>query len=165
MAGLKTLNSSDSLWKTSGVSSINEVVNLAPMGEAFYEERDNLPGKFNRMIWIRTWWSLLSNHQNFTMIQLIDPQGLPRGAIGGVCTPDLNTGELVAIEQFWYVDSLARGHGMKLLTAFETWAMDNRAVRCVIGHIWDNERGEAWKRLFAMKHYTPLEIHYSKELA
>jgi hypothetical protein len=99
------------------------------------------------------------------MIQLRDDEGKPRGAIAGVVTPDLNTGELVAIEQFWFVDNQARGRGLLLLTAFEEWAMSHGAMRCIIGHIWDDKRGEAWKRLFAMKHYTPLEIHYSKELA
>lgn len=99
------------------------------------------------------------------MIKLVDDDNRLRGAIGGVATADLNTGETVAIEQFWYVDKEARGRGLILLTAFEDWSMEQKAVRCVIGHIYDAERAEAWKRLFAMKHYTPLEIHYSKELA
>lgn len=99
------------------------------------------------------------------MIQLLNPLSRPKGAIGGVCTSDLNTGETVAIEQFWYVDPEARGKGLMLLEAFEDWAMSKGAIRAIIGHIWDEDRGEAWKRLFAMKHYTPLEIHYYKELA
>src|SRR4030095_16282635 len=164
MGELRMLQSLGSSWKTAGVSSIKELEDLAPMGEMFYLGRDSLPGRFNPLMWVRTWWSLLEL-PNFTMIQLLDPLGVPRGAIGGVATPDLNTGEMVAIEQFWYVDHQARGHGMLLLAAFETWAMEQAAVRCVIGHIWDADRGAAWKRLFAMKHYTPLEIHYSKELA
>ena len=99
------------------------------------------------------------------MIRLLDENDEPRGGLGGIVTPDLNTGELMAIEQFWYVDRQARGRGLLLLTAFEDWAMSQNAVRVIIGHIWDEDRGEAWKRLFAMKHYEPLEIHYSKELA
>jgi hypothetical protein len=164
MGGWKMLKSLDCSWKTCGVSSIRELEALAPMGEAFYEERENLPGKFNPVMWVRTWWSLLEL-PNFVMIQLTDPEGTPMGAIGGLATPDLNTGEMVAIEQFWYVDKAARGHGMTLLRAFESWAMEQGAVRVVVGHIYDAERSEAWKKLFAMKHYTPLEIHYYKELA
>jgi hypothetical protein len=164
MVELKMLKSSGYLWKTSGVSNINELVELAPMGEAFYEERSLLPGRFNKHVWITTWWNLLEL-PNFTMIRLLDDDDKARGALGAIATPDLNTGELMAIEQFWYVDRQARGKGLLLLTAFEEWAMSQGAVRCTIGHIWDEDRGEAWKRLFAMKHYLPLEIHYSKELA
>ena|GEM_PF-1256182 len=158
------LKSLDCSWRTSGVSSIKELEALAPMGELFYEERENLPGRFNPVMWVQTWWSLLEL-PNFVMIQLLEPGGEPRGAIGGLATPDLNTGEMIAVEQFWYVDPLARGRGMSLLTAFETWAMDQGAVRVIIGHVWDADKTAAWKRMFAMKHYNPLEIHYYKELA
>src|SRR5262245_47224718 len=158
------LKSLDCSWRTSGVSSISELEALAPMGEKFYEERDLLPGKFNRMAWVQTWRNLLEL-DNFKMIQLLDQEESPRGGIGGVCTFDLNTGETIAVEQFWYVEPDARGHGLMLLQAFENWAMDKDAVRVIIGHVYDSKRSEAWKRLFAMRHYMPLEIHYYKELA
>jgi len=86
------------------------------------------------------------------------------GAIAGVVTHDLNTGDCVAVEQFWYVEREARGHGMKLLLHFEKWAKDSGAVRVTLGHVWDAAKQAVWERFYGMRGYKPLEIHYYKVL-
>jgi GNAT superfamily N-acetyltransferase len=154
---------SDSLWRISGVLSISELETLAPMGERFFAERKNLPGTFNKERWIETWDRLLRIN-NIAMFQLLDPKGKQQGAIAGIVTNDLNTGDLIAVEQFWYVERTARGHGLSLLKHFERWALGCGATRVTLGHVWDGAKQAVWERFYAMKGYKPLEIHYYKVL-
>jgi GNAT superfamily N-acetyltransferase len=133
------------------------------MGEKFFAERKNMPGVFNKQAWIQKWDALLLI-PNIRMFQLLDPEDRKQGAIAGIVTHDLNTGDLIAVEQFWYVEKAARGHGLSLLEHFESWARSCGAIRVTLGHVWDGEKQAVWERFYSMKGYKPMEIHYYKVL-
>ena len=84
------------------------------------------------------------------------------GLLVAVLTPDLVTGNTVAMEMFWYVDKPHRGQGLKLFKAFEDWARDVGADRMVTGHPVPNEQD--FGQFYARQLYVPLEIHYTKEV-
>ncbi len=84
-----------------------------------------------------------------------------KGGIGGTLCRDLNDHELVAVEQFWFVTSEARGHGMRLLSEFDAVARSRGAVRVMVGHIHSG-RTDLWQRILARKGFQLLESHYIK---
>lgn len=85
------------------------------------------------------------------------------GGLGCIKYPDLHSGELFAVETFWYVLPDHRGEGIKLLDAFEKWAADNGCVKCAMIHMVDS-MSSALERLYRMRGYKLVEKHYVKEV-
>lgn len=83
------------------------------------------------------------------------------GAIGGILCRDLNDHAPIAVEQFWFVTSEARGRGMRLLMEFDTVARARGATRVLVGHIHAG-RTDLWQRILARKGFHLLESHYIK---
>lgn len=84
------------------------------------------------------------------------------GMIGGIKYPDTNSGELIASELFWFVDPSKRGEGIKLLNAFELWAINNNCKRIIMVHLMDS-MPEKVGRFYERTGYRKLEVHYVKE--
>jgi GNAT superfamily N-acetyltransferase len=137
-----------------------ELTQLAKLGEKFWAE-GKLPGKFVPEVFVKTWDTF---HQlgMGAIIGLFDGAN-PVGAIGAIAYPDPNDGELVVTETFWFVDPAHRGAGLKLLDAFEAWAMNRGAKRIVLVHLVQLAP-EVLRRLYLRKGYQEIEVHFIKSL-
>ena len=139
------------------ITEIDEIVSrmIRTLGPKFFAEARRA-GRFN------------ADFFESMFAQLLD-QGLgaglrlgEHGVLVAVLTPDMVTGDTVAMELFWYVDPDYRGIGKKLMSAFEQWARDVGANRMVMGHPLpcDQSMGQFYMRQM----YMPLETHYMKEV-
>lgn len=129
-------------------------------GESFYKE-GGMFGKFRADNFIRGWTRLLEG--TGTIMGMFNEFGDIEGALGGMHYPELNTGEVVAVELFWYMLPGSRGNGLKLLKAFERWAAEENCDHVAMIHLTtlQPERlGEIYLRLG----YELFECHYIKRL-
>src|SRR5215467_681026 len=154
----RTVTSLDLSWKTCGVTRIDQLQTLAPMGLEFWSEM-GMPGRFVPELWIESWKSLLRNGSALIIGLMRNNQLM--GAIGGTIVRDLNDHALVAVEQFWFVTGEARGHGLRLLNEFEAVSRSRGAVRVLVGHIHAG-RTDIWQKVLNRKGYVLLESHYVK---
>lgn len=136
---------------------LNEVVRL---GEQFHREA-KLPGEFSFDAAKATWDKFLA--AGFGVIFTLREGDEVIGALGGILFPDPNSGELWATELFWYVKPEFRGSGLKLLAEFEAWAKHRGAKRITMVHLI-NSMPEKLHRIYTMRGYSPVEVHYIKEL-
>lgn len=94
-----------------------------------------------------------------------DETGELAGGLGCIKAPDLHSGEMMAIETFWYVrpECRARMMGMDLLFAFEQWAKDEGCKRIAMIHLADSSP-DRLERLYRSLGYQLAEKHYVKEV-
>lgn len=92
-----------------------DLLACAPLGLSFFSEA-NLPGRFIPSVFVESWTWLLSSGAG-KLFGAFDGDRL-LGAIGGVIAPDVNDGELVAQEMFWYVMPECRRDGITLLSTY-----------------------------------------------
>jgi GNAT superfamily N-acetyltransferase len=85
------------------------------------------------------------------------------GTLGAMKYPDPNTGELVAVEFFWFVDPAKRGKGIALLKRFEEWAKENKCHKVIMAHLIDS-MPEKLGRFYSKCGYRAVEVHYIKEI-
>jgi GNAT superfamily N-acetyltransferase len=132
------------------------------IGKLFYSELE-LPGGFKIDVFIHNWQMLIAN--NIGVMWKLVLEGKPVGFLGGVLMPDVNNGELVATEMFWYVHPAHRKSlwSIKLFLTFEKWAKDIGAKRIVMAHLM-NEDGHKLGKFYLRKGFKPVETHYSKTL-
>lgn len=95
---------------------------------------------------------------------LFDEEGIVRGAIGGLCFPELYSGELHASEFFWFVMEGYRGDGMKLLRAFEAWAREKNCTLIRMAHLSDSMPAKV-EQVYGRLGYVLAERQYVKELS
>lgn len=88
-----------------------------------------------------------------------------KGAIGGIITPHLFTGELVAIEMFWFVEaSFRRGlSGIRLLNTFFEWAKEKKATVLHMGYM-DAIHPQHVANFYIKLGFTPLETVFTKRV-
>lgn len=114
--------------------TIQELPLCVPFGPAFMKEYD-LPGVFNPDVFLKNWAYFL---QSLTAVLygLWDDERLI-GGIGGIVHPDLNTGDLHAVECFWYVGPIYRNTFMagRLPLTFKKWGKHQGAVRWKMIHL------------------------------
>jgi GNAT superfamily N-acetyltransferase len=85
------------------------------------------------------------------------------GGLGCIKSPDLHSGELTAIETFWYVAPEYRTgfNGMELFFRFEQWAKEEGCKKIAMIHLSDSSP-ERLERLYARMGYKLAEKHYVK---
>jgi|694.fasta_scaffold144024_2 GNAT superfamily N-acetyltransferase len=133
---------------------------LALLGQQFQQE-GALPGKFIPDVFVKTWTNLL--HMDVGVLFGLEKDNRLVGGLGAIRFPDPNDGELVANELFWFVSKEHRGHGLKLLDVFESWAADFGIKRVSMVHL-ENLSPKALNRLYRSRGYRVVETHYFKEL-
>lgn len=139
----------------------NDLAIVADMGREFYSE-GRIPGTIVPDVFIANWQKYIE--AGFGRIFLAEEEGEVVGFLGGLLYPDPNDGDLVGSEMFWFVQSEHRGScGMRLLSAFEKWAISTGAKRLVMGHL-STLAPEKLKKLYERLGYVPLETHYVKEI-
>lgn len=143
--------------------TIPELPRVASVGFTFFKEGD-IPGGFVPEVFIRNWTDLLLNNRG-VFYGAFTPEGMFTGGLGALLCPDLNNGQVMAVECFWYVLPEFRGGTAagRLLKAFERWAREQGAKRMVMVHLLNltpTELHNTYKRLG----YRPVEVNYVKEL-
>ena len=85
------------------------------------------------------------------------------GAIAGILTSAPLLGHSVAQEMFWYSDrSASRSAGVRLLAAFEQWALDHDCHSVVMATLPGTPDGVA--EYLGRRGYAVLETQYIREL-
>lgn len=132
------------------------------LGEAFFNQC-GLPGTFKYSAWFHNWRSLMQN--NLGTMWVLRIKGEIAGALGGMLVPDINDGELVATEAFWFVLPQYRNSlwSIRLLTNFENWAKGIGAKRIVMVHLLSS-MPEKLKHFYEKRGYQAVEITYAKSL-
>lgn len=88
---------------------------------------------------------------------VLEHDGAIRGLLGATVFVHPMDGTVTASEMFWWTDPEVRGHGLKLLRAFETWARERGARKTtVVAPTPDVER------LYERLHYAKVETSYER---
>jgi GNAT superfamily N-acetyltransferase len=141
---------------------IDDLEQLYPLAVEFYSQSQFLRN-FDLTHFTRT-WSELIGRQTGEIFLLTDDAGEIAGTLGAVAYPDVNSGELIATEFFWYVKDGLRGGGMKLYRAFEAWARERGCTQIRMVHLLDS-MPQKLARVYAHLGFVPAEVHYTKELS
>lgn len=114
--------------------TVEELPLCLPYGPAFMEEYA-LAGTFSNDTFLKNWTTWLTAFPA-VLFGLWEDQHLA-GGIGGMIHPDLNTGDLLAVEMFWYVDPAYRKTllAARLPLTFKKWGKRNGAVRWKMVHL------------------------------
>jgi len=154
--------------KTMAIRALNvkDLPLCVPFGHAFIEEK-HLPGPFNPEVFLKNWTFFLTKYPS--VIFGLWKDGELIGAIGGMISPDLNTGQLLAVEFFWYVGQAHRGApgSIKLVRRFKSWGEENGASRWKMIHLLDEGETPSDVRLgrvYAKLGLTPSEVGFDGEL-
>jgi len=134
---------------------------VADIGKLFFEE-GKLPGKLIPEVFIRTWESFLTSGAGG--ILLLENDGAAIGMLGFLKYPDINDGETVMSETFWYVKPDQRGGGLRLLKRFEDIAREQGAKRVIMAHLKNLMPAEL-EHLYVRRGYKPTETNYLKVLS
>lgn len=133
-----------------------------PSGLSFYAEV-SLPGRFSAQHFQASW-------ERFYDLDMGVIIGLWEGdvyvgGIGGILAPNPNTGDLTAVECFWYVMPEHRGarKGIRLIEAFEAWAKSKGASQIIMVFV-NGRKDSQLDRLYERMGFRVLETNYVKEL-
>lgn len=140
-----------------GVHQLNEI---ADRGFQFYKEGD-IPGRFVPEVWHRNWVQLLNNGSG--VLLGLQRDGQWSAAIGGVIYPDINDGDLVLMECFWFAFPEARGRALRLVRDFEDEGKLRGAKRVIMMHLL-SINAEVLGRVYQRMGYRAVETHYIKDI-
>lgn len=90
-------------------------------------------------------------------VWVLEDQDTVVGILGGMIYAHPMDGRRTAAEMFWWVDPGARGHGLKLLRAFERWAVAQEAEKVVVA-----APSSEVERLCERLHYVKREVSYER---
>lgn len=135
---------------------------MAEAAKAFYASSRFLK-TFNLDRFCSAWQGFIESGAG-VIFGLFDEDGNVRGAVGGICFPELYSGDLEAQEFFWFVMEGFRGDGMKLLRTFEQWARDRGCTLLRMAHLSDSMPAKV-ENVYGRMGYTLAEKQYVKELS
>lgn len=139
------------------MAQVEDIKNLVSTAKSFALESQYID--FDENYWMQSWETLvLSSH---AVIFMTDDG---HGMLGGLVYPDISSGKLCAVEAFWYVMPHARGNGVLLMEAFESWALNLGCKRVIMVHLSDVMPDKV-KSIYKRKGYKEMETHYVKELS
>lgn len=121
-----------------------------------------LQGTLNEDHYVKTLASYTESGVGFVLARVDD--GVLHGALGAAIHPDYATGELTAVEFFFYVVKAYRGTlGLRLMDAFEKEAKRRGARRLFLMHLL-TEGACNLSTIYSRKGYKLVEHIYAKEL-
>lgn len=141
-------------------ASTEDLGRLEACAREFYAASRFLRG-FDIQRFRAAWTALLASGAG--VIFLLESGGEIAGTLGGVAYPDINSGELIAVEFFWFTRPGHRGGGVKLYRAFEAWARERGCRQIRMVHLMDSQP-EQLARVYRRWGFEPVEVHYGKEL-
>lgn len=124
---------------------------------------DVLKWPLNEDYYAMFWKSALASHSGVIFLLVDGAEVL--GGIGGIAKRDLLSGEVNAIELFWYIKPEHR-HGVwsvKLLKSFEQWAARQNCKRVSMVLMADS-MADRLTEFYTRAGYRHLETVYSKEI-
>ena len=130
-------------------------------GKSFFDE-GKMPGGFKPEVFLTNWRRLLVTSQG-VVLGMFRADGAIMGALGGLLAPDLNNGDLLAVECFFYMIPSERGSGVRLLYAYEDWARSQGCIRAAMVHL-QHLQPERLGQLYERLGYRKIEVCYVKEL-
>lgn len=135
---------------------------LFPIGHAFCEAAYH-PGGFAENKFAEVWKSLLAADVGVVFYE--EENGIVSGIFGGVFSPDMFSGRMVAVENFWFVLPHKRGGSLalRLLKAFEDEAKARKCERIVMVTL-EALSPESVSKIFTRRGYSVLEHSYAKEI-
>ncbi len=144
------------------LESLKNFVEIKILGPSFFSEC-GLPGSFKFEAFIHNWTLFLQT--NIGAMWTMAKGEKVVGLLGGILAPDMNDGELMAMETFWYVHPDHRNsiESVRLLMTFEIWAREMGAKRVMMAHLLSS-MPEKLAAYYERRGYRPLEINYIKEL-
>jgi GNAT superfamily N-acetyltransferase len=134
-------------------ATLDDVARLVELGLRFYEEEGG------RSACPRTLAEFAISHIGAPDRVFLTAGDPIAACLAGMIAPHYLTGEPTAFKTAWYAIPSARGHGVRLLRAFEAWATEKGARRLIVA-----ARRERTLMLLERLHYQPLETVYSKDL-
>jgi len=137
-----------------------ELDTLAGLGAEFFDKL-NLPGKFDRHVFIEYWAKLISSNAGFIIGRFIEDD--PVEAIGAVVYPDMQTGELTSCTTFWYVTAGA-GLAAGMLEAALRSHWQFLGVRHCFVSVLCNERLDNVSGFLIRSGYRLAEMQFRKEI-
>lgn len=142
-------------------ATIDDLPMLEPSIREFYTQSQFL----KRLDWPHfvNVWRILFRQQLGVIFLLCDAKGQVAGGLGGVSTPDIGNGELVATECFWFVRDGMRGEGLKLYKAFEEWALQRACRQIQMVHLSDS-MPERLAKLYQRLGFRRAEVRFCKDL-
>lgn len=132
----------------------------AELGDKFWAE-GSLPGSLKKDLFVKNWTGLMDLGMGNVLGLYKDDKLV--GALGFISVNDINDGELVASETFWFVEPESRGQGVKLLIKFIDEAKQMGCKRMSMVHLM-NSHADKLSDIYKRMGFTPLETHYIKEL-
>jgi len=143
------------------IATDNELHGIAQLGPKFWSE-SKLPGDFKPDVFVENWKKIIAKDQGCIIFNQDDKGGI-NGAIGLLVYQDINDGELVMQEAFWFVSPESRGFGLRLLKKAEEIAKMINVRRFVMTHLL-NGYADQLSRLYPRMGFKALEINYIKHL-
>lgn len=146
----------------------HEVEVMLEAGNAFYKE-GKFPGTFCNATFTRRMEGLIG-HEPGAVVGSFGPDGEFQGALAATLCECPFTGDLMAVEMFWYILPRFRGGtaGVRLLQAFDDWARSKGVKRAAMIHLVGETEGVEKARLSALYErmgFFPVEINYLKDYA
>jgi GNAT superfamily N-acetyltransferase len=101
--------------------------------------------------------------QGIAAFLVLEDEGKMLGGLGCLKFPDIHSGEMMAVETFWFMAPESRGKGLLLLDAFEAWGARQGCRKLAMIHLADSYP-KALERLYSMRGYKLIEKHYVKAI-
>jgi GNAT superfamily N-acetyltransferase len=139
---------------------VSELNLVADLGKKFWAE-GSLPGSLKPAVFINNWTKLIG--MGIGKIFGLFNDGKFVGCLGCLVVNDLNDGEMIASETFWFVDPENRGSGIKLLIHFMKWAKEIGCSRVSMVHLM-NKQAEKLSEIYVKMGFTQTEVHYIRSL-
>ena len=129
-------------------------------GKAFFAE-GKIPGGFVPEVFVRHWQETIDMGGGVIMAAFDGEEFT--GALGAVKCPNPFNGKLMAVEMFWFVLPGKRGHGLRLLDAFENWAEQIGVQMVAMIHL-EALSPATLEKLYVRRGYKLVERNYIKEI-
>jgi GNAT superfamily N-acetyltransferase len=105
----------------------------------------------------------LFNAGILTILRIVDENDKSAGGLSYIKTPDIYSGDIIAVELYWFIYSDQRGCGKMLIDAFEASAKSKGCKRVAMIHMVDSYP-ESLKAFYEKRGYHLTECHYTKEV-
>lgn len=146
--------------KTIAEATAADIPLLAELARQFYSASRVLRG-FDMQRFETLWRTLLESGAG--VIFILKSDGQITGTIGGMMHPELYSGELLAVELFWFVDEAQRGQGIRLYRRFEQWAREKGCAEIRMAHLVDS-MPEKVAAFYERVGYAKIETLFAKRL-
>lgn len=141
-------------------ATIQDLPKVETCAREFYSSSQFLKG-FDLERFCKLWTGLIESDCGVIFSLQSNAQWI--GAIGGLTFQEIYSGQMTALEMFWFVRPGHRGQGIKLYRELEAWAREKQCSEMRMVHLLDS-MPEKLERVYRHFDFKPAEIHYTKEL-